>query len=263
MILLRNFFRSGTSIQRNSYLLNRNTNRSILELYTRSEKQASSTNENTSYINHCCKNYPNSAHHISSTRMISNPIVWIDLEMTGLEPETNRIIEIATVITDGNLTQQLQGPDIVIHVEDETMTRMDSWCKKTFTASGLWDSVRRSRVTLKEAEDATLKFIKEHTAPNSAPLGGNSVSTDREFLRQHMPRVFAYLHYRVVDVTTVKLLYTYWYQELPSFPKKLRHRALDDILESIEELKFYRAHLFKQDICPKSICFQPLSAASC
>ena len=176
----------------------------------------------------------------------TNRLVWMDLEMTGLDAETDVILEIATVVTDGDLEVVAEGPTLAVHRDEATLAAMDRWNTEHHTASGLVERVRRSEVSETEAEAVTLAFVEQHCARQSAPLCGNSVWQDRRFLVRYMPVLNAYLHYRIVDVSTVKELARRWHpQLLDAFKKKNTHRALDDIRESIAELKLYRERFFK------------------
>lgn len=176
----------------------------------------------------------------------NNNLVWIDMEMTGLDPEKESIIEIATIITDGQLNILAEGPCLVIHQGAKLLGTMDDWNKKQHKKSGLIDEVKKSDMTLKRAEQLTLDFIKHYCLPQSAPLCGNAVHHDRRFLVKYMPRLHEYLHYRHIDVSTIKTLVTHWYPKSKDvFKKRDTHRALDDIRESIEELRFYRKNFFK------------------
>jgi len=172
-------------------------------------------------------------------------LVWLDMEMTGLDPATCRIIEVATIITDDQLRVIAEGPNLVIHQPDAVLDAMDAWNTRQHGASGLTAAVRRSTLTEAEAEAQTLAFVAQHTAPGEAPLCGNSIHQDRRFIRRYMPHLDAHLHYRMIDVSTVKELARRWYDLSPP-PKADGHRALDDIRESIAELAFYRAHIFRQ-----------------
>lgn len=178
-------------------------------------------------------------------RKSSKNLVWLDLEMTGLDVETEVIIEIATIVTDGDLNVLEEGPAMAIHQDEAILSRMDDWNKKQHTGSGLRRRVKESRITVPEAEQATLKFIKKHCPPHAAPLCGNSISHDRKFLAKYMKTLHDYLHYRNIDVTSIKELIGRWYPNGAKLPKKSDlHLALTDVRESIEELKFYRKHYF-------------------
>lgn len=174
-------------------------------------------------------------------------LVWMDLEMTGLDPERDRIIEIATLMTDESLNVLAEGPNVAIHQPDSVLDLMDAWNQRTHGASGLTDRVRASTVSEEEAQRLTLDFIKEWAKPRSAPLAGNSVHQDRRFLARYMQEIEAYLHYRIVDVSTVKELAQRWYPEefAGRPPKTDAHMALGDIYASVEELRYYRGAVFK------------------
>ncbi len=172
-------------------------------------------------------------------------LVWMDLEMTGLDPKEDTILEIATVITDGNLKVIAEGPNIVIHQSDEILDHMNDWCKQHHADSGLSDRVRASSVSLAAAEAQTLDFIRQYVPEGKSPLCGNSIHQDRRFLVAYMPKLEAYLHYRNLDVSTVKELVRRWYPALEIPAKKEEHLALADTLESIDELRFYRKHIFQ------------------
>ena len=173
-------------------------------------------------------------------------MVWIDLEMTGLDIETCSIIEIATIITDGELNIVAEGPNLAIKVSDELLEAMDEWNTSHHTSSGLVERVRASEIDHAEASRRTLEFISKYVEYGTAPLCGNSVWNDRKFMEKEMPEVAEYLHYRMVDVSTVKELAERWYPEISGYNKKGAHLALDDILESVEELKYFRERIFKQ-----------------
>jgi len=173
------------------------------------------------------------------------PLIWIDLEMTGLDPENCRILEIATIVTDGQLQELAAGPDLVIHQPDELLDTMNSWCVRQHGESGLTKAVRESTLSLEDAEEQTLAFLAQHAKPGCSPLCGNSVGQDRKFIDRYMPKLANFLHYRTVDVSSVKELVKRWYPPLPVFTKKGNHRALEDIRDSIAELRFYREHVFK------------------
>lgn len=172
-------------------------------------------------------------------------LVWMDLEMTGLDIQKDKICEIATIITDFDLNIIATGPDIVIHLSDEEIAVMDEWCTKTFTENGLIEKIKSSTATLQQAEAETLNFIKQHCPPQTSPLCGNSVYNDRMFLKKFMKELNEYLHYRLIDVSTIKELYKRWKPEAAMFEKKKLHTAVEDIKESIAELKFYRQNFFK------------------
>jgi len=171
-------------------------------------------------------------------------MVWIDLEMTGLDLAGESIIEIATVVTDGQLNVLATGPNLAITVPESLIEGMDEWNTRHHHRSGLVDRIRNEGVSVNEAEQATLSFLREWVDENTAPLCGNSVWNDRQFMAKEMPELLDFLHYRMVDVSTVKELSRRWYSDVPRYPKKGAHLALDDILESIEELKYFREHVF-------------------
>ncbi len=172
-------------------------------------------------------------------------LVWIDLEMSGLDVEACEILEIATIVTNSELEVLGTGPEIVIHQPDEVLDAMDEWNTKHHGESGLTEAVRKSTVSLEEAEKRTLSFIKTYCSENSAPLCGNSIWQDRRFLARYMPTLEEYLHYRIIDVSSIKEVVRRWYPTNVRPPHKGQsHRALDDIKESIEELKFYRQAVF-------------------
>jgi oligoribonuclease len=178
---------------------------------------------------------------------MADVLVWLDMEMTGLDPERERIIEMATILTDGNLTELATGPDLVIHQDDAVLAAMDDWNKKHHGASGLIERVRSSTVSDGDAEAQTLAFINAHAGAKDRPvLAGNSIHQDRRFIRRYMPALEKRLHYRMVDVSTIKELARRWYPAVVAKqpPKKETHRALDDIRESLDELRFYRQHVF-------------------
>ncbi len=173
-------------------------------------------------------------------------LVWIDMEMSGLDPDRESILEIATLITDAALTVVAEGPVLAIHQPDALLEAMDDWNREHHGASGLIARVRASRVSLADAEEATLAFVRQYCTERSSPLCGNSIHQDRRFLARYMKRLDAFLHYRNIDVSTVKELVRRWYPDAPPPPeKKHAHLALDDIRESLEELRFYRATAFR------------------
>ncbi len=173
-------------------------------------------------------------------------LAWIDLEMTGLEISRHVIVEIATVVTDDDLVVVAEGPDLVVHQSPAVLAEMDDHVRRMHTQSGLLAAIEGSEVTLEQAGRLTLAFLREHIAEGTAPLCGNSIGTDRRFLDAQLPAIDRYLHYRSVDVSTIKELTRRWYPDLFARvpPKRETHRALDDIKESIEELRWYRAHVF-------------------
>ncbi len=173
-------------------------------------------------------------------------LVWIDLEMTGLEPDEHKIIEIASIITDKELNILAEGPVLAIHQNEAELAKMDEWNVRTHTGSGLVARVQASKVTEEEAVAQTLAFLREWVPEQASPLCGNSIGQDRRFLVRHMPMLEAFFHYRNVDVSTVKELVRRWQPALlEQFTKKGSHQALDDIRESIAELQFYRETVFK------------------
>ncbi|MYE05685.1 MAG: oligoribonuclease [Chloroflexi bacterium] len=172
-------------------------------------------------------------------------MVWIDLEMTGLDPGRDVIIEAAVLITDAELNVIADGPDIAIHRSDEELSVMNAWNRRTHHGSGLIKRVKASDATIQQAEEEIVKFVQQWTVERKAPLCGNSVHQDRRFLYGEMPRLIEWLNYRIVDVSTVKELATRWYPNLEPFVKQERHRAQDDIRESIDELRWYRQQIFK------------------
>jgi len=177
-------------------------------------------------------------------------LVWMDLEMTGLDPATEVIVEIATLITDDDLNVVAEGPDLVINQPESVLTAMQPVVVEMHTTSGLLAAIRASQVTLEQAGKTTLDFIKQHvTEPRTIPLCGNSIGTDRRFLAKYLPEIENYLHYRSVDVSTIKELVKRWYPgvEITRPAKSGAHRALDDVRESIRELKFYRQNVFKEN----------------
>ena len=172
-------------------------------------------------------------------------MVWMDLEMTGLDPDLEVIIEIASLVTDHDLNILAEGPCLAIHQNDEILARMDAWNQKHHNASGLVARVRKSKITNDEASRQTLEFIKQYCPENTAPLCGNSISQDRKFLCKYMNELHNYLHYRSVDVTSIKELVRRWYPNGPKLPRKSdSHMALTDVRESLSELIFYRKEYF-------------------
>jgi oligoribonuclease len=175
---------------------------------------------------------------------MGSKLIWIDLEMTGLDPDKMVIIEIASIITDDSLNIIAEGPNIAINYPEEILSGMEEWSRTHHTASGLMDKVRSSKYGCHQAEKATLEFLKLHCSKDESPLAGNSVWQDRRFLARHMPELESFFHYRIVDVSSIKELVRRWYPALPSYEKNKSHFALEDIRESISELKYYREKVF-------------------
>ena len=173
-------------------------------------------------------------------------LVWVDMEMTGLEPETDRIIEVAMIVTDMHLNILAEGPVFAIHQSDATLDAMDAWNKGTHGRSGLIDRVKASTVTEAQAEEELIAFMKQWVPKGKAPMCGNTIGQDRRFMVKYMPKLEAFFHYRNIDVSTLKELGKRWKPEMVSgFKKHQMHTALADITESIEELKYYREHFIK------------------
>jgi oligoribonuclease len=176
----------------------------------------------------------------------ANRLIWIDLEMTGLKPDADRIIEVALVITDHALETVAQAPVFVVHQDDAALDAMDSWNKSTHARSGLIDKVKASTMTEADVELAALAFLREHVPAKASPMCGNTICQDRRFLARFMPALEEWFHYRSVDVSTLKELVRRWKPELmKGIPKEGKHEALADILESIAELRYYREHFLK------------------
>src|ERR671914_189577 len=172
-----------------------------------------------------------------------NNLIWIDMEMTGLQPDADRIIEIAMLVTDPQLNVLGTGPVLVVRQPDEVLDAMDSWNKSTHAKSGLIERVRASTLSEAEAELHALEFLAAYVPANTSPMCGNSICQDRRFLARWMPRLEGFFHYRNLDVSTLKELVRRWKPELKGFTKEGKHEALADILESIEELRFYRKNI--------------------
>jgi oligoribonuclease len=176
----------------------------------------------------------------------SQHLIWIDLEMTGLNPDSDLIIEIATVVTDKDLNILARGPVLAVHQSDEALAAMDDWNQKHHGQSGLIDRVKASTIKEAEAEQLTIEFLKQWVPENTSPICGNSIGQDRRFLYRYMPKLEAYFHYRNIDVSTLKELAARWAPEVKNgFNKESTHKALDDIIESIEELRYYREHFIR------------------
>ncbi|WP_374586280.1 oligoribonuclease [Pseudoduganella sp.] len=173
-------------------------------------------------------------------------LVWVDMEMTGLEPETDRIIEVAMIVTDMHLNVLAEGPVLAIHQSDETLDKMDAWNKGTHGRSGLIDRVKASTVSEEAAEAEFLAFMRQWVPKGKSPMCGNTIGQDRRFMVKYMPKLEAFFHYRNIDVSTLKELGRRWKPEMVAgFKKAQKHTALADIIESIEELKYYREHFIK------------------
>jgi len=173
-------------------------------------------------------------------------LIWIDLEMTGLNPNSDLIIEIATIVTDKDLNILAHGPVLAVHQSDDALAAMDEWNQKHHGQSGLIERVKTSTINATEAERLTLEFLKEWVPATTSPICGNSIGQDRRFLYRYMPTLEAYFHYRNIDVSTLKELATRWAPAVKDgFNKESKHQALDDIIESIEELRYYREHFIK------------------
>lgn len=178
--------------------------------------------------------------------MSKDRLIWMDLEMTGLYPETDRIIEIATIVTDADLNIIEEGPVLAVHQPLKRLMEMDEWNTRTHTESGLVNRVRDSKIDEAEAQRLTLEFLSKHLKAKESPLCGNSICQDRRFLANYMPKLEAFLHYRNLDVSSIKELLVRWRPDLTKgFRKDNTHQALDDVRESIEELRYYRSVFFK------------------
>jgi oligoribonuclease len=175
---------------------------------------------------------------------VENNLIWVDMEMTGLDPVKDRILEIATLVTDKELNIVAEGPNLAIFQPAEVLQGMDEWNQTHHGQSGLLDRVRASGESLESAEQKTLAFVAAHCKPRGSPLCGNSVWQDRRFLDRYMPALNQFFHYRIIDVSSIKELAARWYPQLPPIKKKESHLALADIRESVEELKYYRRSFF-------------------
>jgi oligoribonuclease len=172
-------------------------------------------------------------------------LVWIDLEMTGLEPEIDVVIEIATIVTSFDLSEQVAGPVLAVHQPKEVLTKMDEWNTKQHHSSGLVERVINSHTTVGAAEAATLQFLSEYVPLGVSPMCGNSVGQDRRFIYKYMPSLGTFFHYRNLDVSTLKELALRWVPELAIYQKSSAHLAMQDVQDSIDELKYYRKHLLR------------------
>lgn len=183
------------------------------------------------------------ANAVATIRPSDDHLVWVDMEMSGLDPESNRILEVAVVVTDGQLNVVAQGPVLVIHQTDEHMATMDAWNQGTHGRSGLTEKVKQSTLTEAQGEVQIVEFLKTVVPAGKSPMCGNTIHQDRRFMARYMPTLEAYFHYRNLDVSTIKELCRRWRPEVyKGFEKKGAHTALADILESIEELRYYRDH---------------------
>ena len=174
-----------------------------------------------------------------------NNLIWIDMEMSGLEPDRDKVLEVAIVITDSKLNTVAEGPVLVVHQPDIVLDAMDAWNKKTHGGSGLVDRVKASTMCEHDVQREMVKFLSEYLPPGVSPMCGNSVHQDRRFMARHLPDLEAFFLYRNLDVSTLKELAKRWRPELPQMTKHGKHEALADIYESIEELKYYREHFLK------------------
>ncbi len=189
---------------------------------------------------------PNTPTNTASLAKSDQNLVWLDCEMTGLEPETERILEIAVIVTGPRLEPRIEGPVLVVHQSDELLAAMDKWNQSTHSKSGLIDRVRASTLTEEQAQEQILAFLKHYVPKSGSPMCGNTIGQDRRFLAKYMPRLEAFFHYRNLDVSTLKELAKRWAPDVyKGFKKKQRHTALADVYESIDELEHYREHLLK------------------
>lgn len=174
----------------------------------------------------------------------SNNLIWLDLEMTGLDPDTDHILEIATVVTDRYLEVIAEGPVFAVHQSQATLAKMDDWCTKQHTSSGLCQRVLDSDTSLAEAESKTLEFLNKYIHGGKSPMCGNSIGQDRRFLYRYMPNLEKFFHYRNFDVSVLKIIAKNWYPDVAkSYRKKTKHQALSDIYDSIDEMRYYMKHL--------------------
>ncbi len=180
--------------------------------------------------------------------MHNSHLIWLDCEMTGLNPDTDHLIELAIVITDANLEPIAEGPNLVIHQSDDILAGMDEWNTRHHGRSGLTGAVRQSAMSVSEAEQCALAFVKQHVNAQQSPMCGNTIGQDRRFLRKYMPTFADYFHYRNLDVSSFKIATQLWSKDkLPTQAKTEAHRALADTYESIAEMRHYREHFFLKD----------------
>ncbi len=188
----------------------------------------------------------NEAHPAAPSGPNESNLVWIDMEMTGLDPDRDRVIELAAIVTDANLNVLAEGPVLVVHQPDDVLDAMDAWNKGTHGRSGLIDKVKASTLTEDQAAAEMIQFLKPYVPAGKSPMCGNSICQDRRFMARHMPTLEAFFHYRNVDVSTIKELCRRWRPELiAGFKKHQLHTALADIRESVEELRYYRQHFIR------------------
>ena len=183
--------------------------------------------------------------------MTNNPdtnLFWVDLEMTGLDPEKDVMLEIACLITDNDINILDEGPEIVIHQEDSELAKINAKVNELFLKSDFRTQVKNSNIELAEAENKVLEFVKKYCKKGLSPYCGNTVATDKQFIKKYMPKLYEYLHYRVIDVSSVKELAKRWYPDLPLFVKAEKHRAMDDIKESVAELQYYKSKIFAEKV---------------
>ena len=196
--------------------------------------------------NPCMSEVNTTAPEVADLAKSDQNLVWIDCEMTGLDPEKERLLEIAVIVTGPHLTPRIEGPVLVIHQSDELLNKMDAWNKGTHGKSGLIDKVKASTTSEADAEEQILAFLKKYLPKGTSPLCGNTISQDRRFLVKFMPKLEAFFHYRNLDVSTLKELSRRWKPEVySSFKKQQKHTALADVHESIDELAHYREHFIK------------------
>lgn len=174
----------------------------------------------------------------------SNNLIWLDLEMTGLDPDKDRILEIATIVTDKHFTVLSEGPVIAIHQSDLVLAKMDEWCTRQHGSSGLTARVKKSKISTAKAEKQTLEFLQRYVPEGKSPMCGNSICQDRRFLYRYMPKLEKFFHYRNFDVSVLKIIAKRWYPDIAKgINKKTKHQALSDVYDSIEEMKYYIKHL--------------------